>query len=66
MVIYKEFSYNNVGEKMKILFFDENKLIIYLNNYYCIDLDLKSKDNLEKYFRALFLKINKNYDILLS
>ena len=51
---------------MKILFFDENKLIIYLNNYYCIDLDLKSKDNLEKYFRALFLKINKNYDILLS
>lgn len=51
---------------MKILFLNDREFILFLNEFYSSELDLESKENLEKYFRKLFLKIHKYYNIVLT
>lgn len=48
---------------MKLNLIDENEIIIYLNKYYILDINFKDKDELEDYFRCLFLNLKKNYNI---
>lgn len=50
---------------MKIHFFYDKEMILFLNNYYSASLDIESKENLESYFKELFLRIHKIYKIAL-
>lgn len=40
---------------------DNDKLIIYINKYFLPDIDMHDKNDLELYFKSLFLKLNHNY-----
>lgn len=64
-VIKVESSYNTLGDRMKIHFFDEKEMTLFLNKYYSDNLNLDSKAELEQYFKDIFLKIHKYYDITL-
>lgn len=46
--------------KVKI---DNDKLIIYINKCNLLDIDMHDKNDLELYFKSLFLKLNDNYGI---
>lgn len=48
---------------MKINLIDEDNIIIYLNKYYTKNTDFNDKNLLEDYFKKLFKKLNKIYDI---
>ena len=50
---------------MKIYFFDEKEMTLFLNKCYSENLNLDSKGELEQYFKDIFLKIHKYYDITL-
>lgn len=64
-VIKNEFSYNILGDRMKIHFFSEKEMILFLNKDYSKTINLDSKEELEQYFRDVFLKIHKHYQITL-
>lgn len=51
---------------MKIYFIDDLNFTIYLNKFYINNIDLKNKDDLETYFKNLFLKIKDSYNISLA
>lgn len=51
---------------MKIEFIDNLNFTIYLNKLYTNRIDLKKKDDLEDYFKNLFLKMKDLYDMPLS
>jgi len=51
---------------MKIEVIDELNFTIYLNKFYINDIDLKNKDDLENYFKNLFLKLKDSYQMPLS
>ena len=51
---------------MKIINLDENCMTIFLNNYYFKSEETDIKKDLEGYFRNLFLKLQKYYDINIS
>lgn len=48
---------------MKIEKLSDDKLIVFLNNYYLKKHNISLKDNLEKCFKNLFLELNDFYDI---
>lgn len=48
---------------MKINFFNEDNITIQLNDFYITELDLEQKDNLEQYFKQLFLRLHQFYGI---
>lgn len=48
---------------MKINFFNDESMLIYINNNQVPDLDIESKEVLEKYFKKIFLKLHHNYNI---
>lgn len=50
---------------MKIHFFDKENMMIYLNKHYTKTIDLDSQDELEDYFKQLFLRLHQYYDISL-
>ncbi len=56
------FSYNTLGDKMKVLKKDGKNVVIFLPSFN-IFLDRLKKDELEDYFRALFLKLEERYGI---
>ncbi len=51
---------------MKLILYDESNLILFLNNLQIPDLDLENRDELEEYFRSLFLKLHNQYKIDIS
>ena len=51
---------------MKIVNQDENCMTIFLNKYYIRDLNFDIKHDLESYFKNLFLKLKRYYDINIS
>lgn len=48
---------------MKVEKLDDGKLIVFLNNFYLKKNSFSLKNNLEKYFKSLFIKLNQYYDI---
>ena len=48
---------------MKVEKLDDGKLIVFLNNLYLKKNSFSLKNNLEKYFKNLFIKLNEFYDI---
>lgn len=48
---------------MKVLFLSENKLIIYLNDFYAKELNFQDKNEIESYFKTIFIKLKNNYQI---
>lgn len=48
---------------MKIVNLDNNCMTIFLNKYYLNDINFDIKKDLESYFKNLFLKLKKYYDI---
>ena len=48
---------------MKIEKLDDDNLIVFLNNLYLKKNSFTLKNNLEKYFKSLFIKLNEFYDI---
>ena len=48
---------------MKVEKLDDDKLIVFLNNFYLKKNSFSLKNNLEKYFKELFIKLNQFYDI---
>lgn len=48
---------------MKIEKLDDDKLIVFLNKIYLKKNNFSLKNNLEKYFKYLFLKLNEFYNI---
>lgn len=48
---------------MKLEKLDDDKLIVFLNNIYLKKNGFSLKNNLEKYFKNLFLKLNEFYNI---
>lgn len=56
------FTYNMLGDTMKIIKMDQEKVIIFLPSP-IFSVDLCEKDQLEDYFRALFLKLEEYYDM---
>lgn len=51
---------------MKVNLIDENHMTFFLNKKYMEETDFNDKDELEDYFRRLFLKLKSNYDICLQ
>ena len=51
---------------MKIVNQDENCMTIFLNKHYIRDLNFDIKNDLESYFKNLFLKLKRYYDINIS
>lgn len=51
---------------MKIEYIDEDNIIIFLNRYLIKDLDFDNKNNLEEYFKNLFIKLKDIYNIKIS
>lgn len=56
------FSYNILGDKMKVMKMEEDDVVIFLPKS-DISLDFSSKDHLEEYFKKLFLKLEEQYDM---
>ncbi len=56
------FSYNTLGDKMKVLKNDGKNVVIFLPSSN-IFLDRLKREELEEYFRALFLKLEERYGI---
>lgn len=54
------FSYNTLGDKMKVLKADGKNVVIFLPTFN-IFLDRLKRDELENYFRTLFLKLENRY-----
>lgn len=50
---------------MKIIF-DNEKVILYLNKFMTKDLDFKDMNNLELYFKNLFIKLREIYNIKIN
>lgn len=48
---------------MKVLFFSKNKMIIYLNDFYTKELNFQDKDEIESYFKKIFIKLKDKYQI---
>ncbi len=48
---------------MKVEKLDDDKLIVFLNNIYLKKNNFTLKNNVEKYFKNLFLKLSEVYDI---
>lgn len=48
---------------MKVLFLSENKMIIYLNDFYAKELNFQDKDEIESYFKTIFIKLKNKYQI---
>ena len=48
---------------MKVDVKNENDLVVFLNNKYIENIDFNDKNNLEKYFRSLFLKLKNIYGL---
>lgn len=51
---------------MKIVNLDENCMIIFLNKLYLRELNFDVREDLEEYFKELFLKLKKYYAINIS
>lgn len=51
---------------MKIVNQDENCMTIFLNKNYIKDLNFDIKKDLEDYFKKMFLKLKRHYDINIS
>ncbi|MBQ9181940.1 MAG: hypothetical protein IJ134_04840 [Bacilli bacterium] len=51
---------------MKFNIVSDTQIIIFLNKNYVSDINFKDKDELEDYFRFLFLNLKKNYNINFS
>lgn len=51
---------------MKINFFDEKNIVIYLNRFFTDNIDLEDASTLEDYFKQLFLRLHEYYHIELS
>lgn len=51
---------------MKIHFFNEQDIAIYLNSFFADQIDLEDSSNLESYFKDLFLRLHQYYHIELS
>ncbi len=50
---------------MKLVFYDESNLILFLNNQSISKIDFKDRETLEEYFRNLFLKLKDVYQIII-
>lgn len=48
---------------MKINFFNSENIVIYINNYLFSNLNVESKEELEKSFKKIFLKLHHNYNV---
>ena len=51
---------------MKVITNDEFNIIIFLNKIIVENIDLEDRENLEEYFKKIFLKLKKIYDITIS
>lgn len=51
---------------MKIVNLDENCMTIFLNKFYLKELNFDVKQDLENYFKQLFLKLKRYYNIIIS
>lgn len=51
---------------MKLLWIDPLHFHLYLNDCYTKDINIKEKENLEDYFKKLFLNLKKNYHMDMS
>jgi hypothetical protein len=51
---------------MKVDVKNENDIVVFLNNKYVENIDFNDRNNLEKYFRSLFLKLKNIYRINIS
>lgn len=58
-------SYNTLGDMMKVMKLEQNNVVIFLPTPF-FSLDFSSKDDLEDYFRELFLKLEDHYDFNMS
>lgn len=56
------FSYNTLGDKMKVLNYNDKSVVIFLPTPNLL-LETLSKEELEDYFRSLFLKLGNRYEI---
>lgn len=51
---------------MKLVFCDDSKLILFLNNLTIPKMDFEDREELEEYFRELFLKLKDLYQIVIQ
>lgn len=51
---------------MKLVLLDELNFLVYLNTFYTKNIDFSKKDNLEPYFKNLFLNLKENYNMPLA
>lgn len=51
---------------MKLVFYDDTKMILFLNNLMISGIDFENPDSLEEYFRSLFLKLSDLYGITIQ
>lgn len=51
---------------MKLVFCDDSNLILFLNNMTIPKVDFEDREELEEYFRALFLKLKDVYQVVIQ
>ncbi len=51
---------------MKLIFCDESNLILFLNNQSIISVDFEEREELEDYFREIFLKLKDYYQVTIQ
>lgn len=51
---------------MKLILYDESNMILFLNHLSIPKIDFEDKDELEDYFRELFLKLHEKYNLEIS
>lgn len=57
------FSYNNIGDNVKLDIIDEDELVIYLKKYKVYNIDFSDEKKLEDILKKLFNRLNEYYDI---
>jgi len=48
---------------MKVNIIDDNNIIVFLNKFNIKDIDFKNRENIEKHFRNIFLKLKHIYKL---
>lgn len=48
---------------MKLVFYDDSKWIVFMNNLVAPKMNFEDREELEQYFRNLFLKLKESYEL---
>ncbi len=62
-LIFNLLSYNNIGDYMKVIIIDDDNIIVFLNKFNIKNIDFDSKENIEKNFRNIFLRLKHIYNL---